>query len=72
VYAWQGRLEHERERQVIIKTTAARLDALKLRLAGLHPYDVPELLVLAVDDGAEAYLAWLRGSTDWTAGAGQS
>ena len=62
-YRWQGRVERERERQVLIKTTAARLDSLKRRVAELHPYEVPELLVLEVADGGEAYLGWVRDST---------
>ena len=59
VYRWQGSVEHESERQIIIKTTRARVDALAARLRTLHPYEVPEFLVIGVNDGADAYLAWL-------------
>jgi len=59
VYRWEGSVEHESERQIIIKTTRARVDALAARLRTLHPYEVPEFLVIGVNDGAEAYLAWL-------------
>ena len=45
--------------ELIIKTTAAQVEALKHRLSALHPYDEPELLVLTVSDGAESYLRWL-------------
>lgn len=72
VYAWKGRLEHERERQVLIKTTARRLDAVKRRLAELHPYEVPELLVLPIADLSEGYLAWLVASTETAPGPPQS
>lgn len=65
-YRWQGRIERERERQVFIKTTAARLDALERRIGELHPYEVPELLVLEVSTGGGAYLAWVRDSTSPT------
>jgi periplasmic divalent cation tolerance protein len=58
VYRWKGKVEEEREQQLLIKTSAARLDALKVRLAALHPYETPELLVLDAA-GSEAYLAWL-------------
>ena len=57
-YRWKGKVEEEREQQLLIKTSAARLDALKVRLAALHPYETPELLVLDAA-GSEAYLAWL-------------
>lgn len=60
IYRWQGRVEQARERQLVIKTTAGQLPLLKARLGALHPYEVPELLVLTVSGGSEAYLAWLR------------
>lgn len=63
-FRWEGKVEQASERQLIIKTTGARLDPLKARLAELHPYDVPEILVIAVSDGGERYLEWLRASVD--------
>ena len=60
VYRWKGRVEREVERQLVIKTTRGRLDALRARLGQLHPYELPELIVLSVDEGAEAYLDWAR------------
>lgn len=72
VYTWQGSVQRDRERQLLMKTTAARVEALELRLASLHPYEVPEFLVLPVAGGGEAYLAWVRSSTDSGAGPGQS
>ena len=58
-YRWQGKVEQASEHQLIVKTTAGRVATLKQRLQDLHPYDVPELLVLTVSDGAESYLRWL-------------
>ena len=63
VYRWQGGLEHDRERQVVIKTTADRLQALATRVHELHPYELPEFLVTPVVDGSDGYLAWVRAST---------
>jgi periplasmic divalent cation tolerance protein len=60
VYRWQGRVEHATEHQLIIKTTATRVEAVKARLADLHPYDVPECLVIPIAGGSEAYLQWLQ------------
>jgi periplasmic divalent cation tolerance protein len=60
VYRWEGKVEHADEHQLIIKTRAERVEALKERLAGLHPYDVPELLVLSISDGSPRYLQWLH------------
>lgn len=63
VYAWQGAVHDDAERQLLIKTSADRVTALESRLRELHPYDVPEFLVLAIERGSEAYVAWLRDST---------
>ncbi len=65
VYRWKGAIEHADERQVIIKTTAARVQALQERLQVLHPYDVPECVVIAIDAGSPAYLSWLRESVSF-------
>jgi|SRR5713226_9391009 periplasmic divalent cation tolerance protein len=62
-YRWKGGVESERERQLVIKTTADRVAALQARLHELHPYELPEFIVLAVDGGSERYLAWIKAST---------
>jgi periplasmic divalent cation tolerance protein len=62
-FRWRGAVERDQERQVIIKTTAARLPDLERRLHEVHPYELPEFLVVAVDHGSEAYLRWLTTST---------
>ena len=60
IYRWEGKVEQAGERQLIIKTASASIERLKARLTALHPYDVPEILVLPVSDGGEAYLRWLE------------
>lgn len=63
-YRWQGSLQEDAEHQVVLKTTADRVDALRARLHALHPYDVPEFLVLPVGDGSKGYLDWLVESVE--------
>jgi periplasmic divalent cation tolerance protein len=60
IYRWEGNVEEVSEHQLIIKTVGHRLDALKRRLNELHPYDVPECLVISVADGGTAYLEWVK------------
>lgn len=62
VYRWKDRIEHDREQQMVIKTTTDRLQALEWRLRQLHPYELPEFMVLEVSSGSEAYLKWVRDS----------
>jgi periplasmic divalent cation tolerance protein len=61
-YRWEGRIDVEPERQVVIKTTRARLAALEARLRVLHPYDLPEFVVIDAE-GSEAYTRWVRDTT---------
>jgi periplasmic divalent cation tolerance protein len=63
VYRWEGRVEHESERQVVIKTARERVVALWERVREMHPYEVPEFVVLAIVDGNDAYLRWMGEST---------
>ena len=61
-YRWKGSVETAAERQLLIKTRAAGVAALEQRVRELHPYDVPEFLVIPVNGGSAAYLAWLNES----------
>ena len=61
-YRWEGAVQRDDERQIIIKTSSARLEALQSRLRTLHPYELPEMLVLSAR-GSDDYLAWIREST---------
>ena len=63
VYRWEGRVEREIERQIVIKTARERIVALWDRVRELHPYEVPEFVVLPIVDGNDAYLRWVGEST---------
>ena len=58
-YRWQGRIEVEAERQLAIKTTRANADALEARLRALHPYELPEFVVVDAT-ASDAYAGWVR------------
>ena len=59
LYHWQGKIEDDAELLLTIKTTEAAIEPLKTALAEIHPYDVPELVVLPVEGGSAAYLDWI-------------
>lgn len=63
VYTWKGAIEVADERQLVIKTTRERLPKLQRRMHELHPYEVPEFIVLPVIEGSQKYLDWLSEST---------
>ena len=62
-YRWKGSVEQEREQQLVIKTSRASLAALQTRMLELHPYELPEFLVLAAS-GSAAYLRWIGENVD--------
>lgn len=61
-YVWNDRLQDDGEVLLLIKTTAARAAALEQRLKELHPYELPEFVVVPVIGGNEPYLEWIRRS----------
>jgi periplasmic divalent cation tolerance protein len=60
LYRWKGAVERDTECQIVIKTTRDRLGALEARLREIHPYELPELVVVQVDSGSTGYLNWVR------------
>lgn len=62
VYRWQGAVHEDDEVLLVIKTVASAVPALTARIVALHPYELPEVLVLPVADGSADYLQWLRAS----------
>jgi periplasmic divalent cation tolerance protein len=61
-YRWKGVVERAAERQLVIKTTRDRRRALEARLRELHPYELPEFVVLGAE-GSDEYAAWVSGET---------
>lgn len=63
MYMWDGKLEGAEETPLTIKTTRGRVPAVFERLKTLHPYEVPEILVLPVQGGLKTYMEWVREQT---------
>ena len=63
IYRWEGEVQDDPEVVLIIKTRADRCEALAARIKDLHPYDLPEVLVLPAVGGSAPYLAWIETET---------
>ena len=63
IYRWQGKIADERETVLLLKTRSARVAQLQDAFRELHPYKVPEFLVLSVDTGLEKYIEWINEET---------
>ena len=64
IYRWKDAIERSDERQLLIKTASSRVTELEARIRTLHPYDVPEFVVIPIAHVAPAYLSWLASSTN--------
>ena len=62
IYRWQNKIEKEPEVLVLFKTTTLCYPAFQEKLKSLHPYDVPEVICLCVEDGLPSYLKWVNAS----------
>jgi periplasmic divalent cation tolerance protein len=63
IYRWHGAIEEAAEAVVLLKTTVERWHALREALPRLHPYEVPELVVVPIAGGHRPYLDWLSAET---------
>jgi periplasmic divalent cation tolerance protein len=63
IYYWNNKLEDQEEFMVFFKTTKSRACVLKKEIKRLHPYDLPEILELRLDDISTDYLSWLEQAT---------
>jgi periplasmic divalent cation tolerance protein len=63
IYRWEGALQDDSEVVLVIKSHRNRTQALAARINDLHPYELPEVLVLPVSGGSERYLDWIATET---------
>jgi periplasmic divalent cation tolerance protein len=59
VYAWNGAIERTEEHLLLIKTCSDRYDEVERVLRAHHPYELPEVIAVPVQNGSAPYLAWL-------------
>jgi periplasmic divalent cation tolerance protein len=58
-YRWKGKIETGREFLLVIKSSVARVAALRAEVERLHGYDVPEFIALPIVGGSSRYMEWL-------------
>ncbi|MEN8166880.1 MAG: divalent-cation tolerance protein CutA [Pseudomonadota bacterium] len=63
VYRWEGKREMADEVLLLIKTTAGQYAALESAIRTLHPYELPEILAVPVEQGLQGYLDWVERCT---------
>lgn len=63
-YTWQGKINQDREWQLLIKTRFNLFERLAQRIKTLHSYDVPEIIALPIVAGDSSYLNWIAENTE--------
>ena len=63
LYWWQGAVESAEEVPVLFKTRLALYPQVEQAIRALHPYEVPEIIALAVPAGLPAYVGWIAEET---------
>lgn len=63
VYSWNEELQVDNECQMVIKTTKQNVILAQQAVAKLHPYDVPEWVVINDINGSQQYVNWLLQQT---------
>jgi periplasmic divalent cation tolerance protein len=58
-YSWDGKLNHDKEWLLEIKVSEKNKQSVQEVITNLHPYDVPEILILKVEANQE-YLDWVN------------
>lgn len=59
-YWWEGRLVTDLETLLIFKVADDQLEPMMAKLRAIHPYELPEILVVPIEGGFEPYLAWVE------------
>ena len=63
IFALKGKIENTEEFLAFFKTTTKVKQKLKNEIAKSHPYKVPEIVEIKMDDVNTPYLKWLKDST---------
>ena len=64
VFRWEGRVQHDEEHPLLIKTTSERYPELEQTIRAGHPYELPEIVAVPIERGLPEYLRWLAEETN--------
>ncbi len=63
MYRWEGRVMHDDEILLLIKTTADLFGRMEKAIRSRHPYETPEIIAVPIIAGSVEYLRWIGEST---------
>ncbi|WP_455197875.1 divalent-cation tolerance protein CutA [Kaarinaea lacus] len=59
IYEWQGNIEKSQEHLLIAKTSCTTYPALESAILKRHPYELPEIISIPINNGLANYLSWI-------------
>jgi periplasmic divalent cation tolerance protein len=63
IYHWQGKIESAEEFPLLVKTTENRYAEVERMIKELHPYELPEIISVSIENGLPEYLQWVENET---------
>ena len=60
VYRWQREIVDDEESLLVIKTLKNQFEALERAIVAAHPYELPEIVAVPIEQGLAPYLGWLE------------
>jgi periplasmic divalent cation tolerance protein len=60
IYEWQGEIETAQEQLLLIKSSQFRYANIEAEIKRLHPYELPEVIAIAIENGLPDYLKWIN------------
>jgi periplasmic divalent cation tolerance protein len=59
LYWWRDKIESSLETLLLIKTRVDAFENIKKVVEDMHPYEVPQIVLLPIVAGSEDYLSWI-------------
>ncbi|MCI0599604.1 MAG: divalent-cation tolerance protein CutA [Beijerinckiaceae bacterium] len=63
VYRWEGEVQRAEEWMLFCKIKASDYEKVEAAIRAAHSYSNPEIIEVAIENGSNAYLAWVAAST---------
>ncbi|MDQ4073477.1 MAG: divalent-cation tolerance protein CutA [Thermoproteota archaeon] len=63
IYMWNSNLQQEKEFIAFFKTTSSCVEELKKEIEYNHPYEIPEIVIIKMNDVSSKYLSWMLSNT---------
>ncbi|XP_071622154.1 protein CutA [Heliangelus exortis] len=62
LYFWKGELEESTEILLLVQTRTSKISELSNYVRSIHPFEIPEIISLPIDQGNPLYLKWIEES----------